>query len=280
MTTALASPTVHAGDPADQAIPRLLEEHGGKLYALALRLTGKVHDAEDIVQDTFVQAYRKWHQFKGQANPGTWLYIIATRLARRKHRRRSGEPKHIASLSASLPATGPVPDLPADEDSPLAQQLKLESLAHVESAVVDLPLTFRLPLVLKDIVGFSIEQVAQITSTKEATVKTRLHRARLMLRDAMQKHLPTRDAPPPAYAKQVCMDLLRAKQDAIDNGVPFPLPQQDFCDRCAAIFASIDLAVGVCQHLGAGPLPQCARKALEREIEEQRQRDLKRAQRT
>ncbi len=279
MTTAPASPIVQAGDPPDVAIPRLLEQHGGKLYALALRLTGKVHDAEDIVQDTFVQAYRKWRQFKGEANPGTWLYIIATRLARRKHRRRSGEPKHIASLNASLPATGPVPDLPADEDSPLARQLKQESLEHVEAAVVDLPLLFRLPLILKDIVGFSIEQVAQITSTKEATVKTRLHRARLMLRDALQHHLPTRDAPPPAYAKQVCMDLLRAKQDALDNGVPFPLPSEDFCDRCAAIFASMDLTVGACHALGDGPLPECARKALQREMEEQRQRELKRTQR-
>lgn len=266
MTTALLADPVRAGDPPDSAIPLLMEQHGGKLYALALRLTGSTHDAEDIVQDTFVQAYRKWHQFKGEANPGTWLYIIATRLARRKHRKRSGEPKHIASLSATLPTSGPVPDLPSLDEGPLALQLKKESLEHVERAVVELPLTFRLPLVLKDIVGFSVEQVAQITSTKEATVKTRLHRARLMLRDAIQQHLPTRDAPPPAYAKQVCMDLLLAKQEALDNGVEFPLPSKDFCQRCAAIFASMDLAAGACQDLGKGAMPECVREALRKEM--------------
>jgi RNA polymerase sigma-70 factor (ECF subfamily) len=266
---------VLAGDPANDAIPRLLEEHGGRLYSLAVRLTGNTHDAEEVVQDTFVQAYRKWHQFKGEANPGTWLYIIATRLARRKHRRRSGEPRRIASLNASLPATGPVPDLPSNEESPLAKQLKHEAIEHVERAVVELPLAFRLPLVLKDIVGFSVDQVAQITNTKEATVKTRLHRARLMLRDAIQQHLPTRDAPPPAYNMQVCMDLLRAKQEALDNGVEFPLPPEDFCDRCGAVFASMDLAAGACKEIGQGPLPDCVREALKREIEESARRKAK-----
>jgi RNA polymerase sigma-70 factor (ECF subfamily) len=264
---ATVSQPVRPSDSRDEAIPRLMKEHGGKIYHLALRLCGKPEEAEDVVQDTFLQAYRKWGQFRGDANPGTWLYTIAARRCRRLHRRRSGEPKHIASLDAMLPATGPVPDLPARLDSPLATQIKNEAIAHVEQALIELPITFRMPLVLKDIVGFSIEDVANVLGIKPATVKTRLHRARLMIRHRLQAHLPTKEAPPPAYEKQVCMDLLLAKQEALDNGVEFPMSSEDFCQRCAAVFASMDLAAAVCQQMGTAALPPHVESAVVKRID-------------
>lgn len=66
-----------AGSPAATAIPQLVELHGPRLYSLASRLCGNVSDAEDMVQEIFLQAQRKWHTFKGDATPGTWLYAIA-----------------------------------------------------------------------------------------------------------------------------------------------------------------------------------------------------------
>ena len=68
-----------AHQPADVAVPKLVEEHGGKLYHLALKFCGNPADAEDLVQQTFLLAYRKWSQFKGDAAPTTWLYTIAAR---------------------------------------------------------------------------------------------------------------------------------------------------------------------------------------------------------
>lgn len=75
-------------EPAATAIPQLVEMHGPKLYSLASRLCGNVSDAEDMVQEVFLQAHRKWHTFKGDAKPGTWLYAIAARSckARLRHR--------------------------------------------------------------------------------------------------------------------------------------------------------------------------------------------------
>ena len=262
MVAANPSINVRAGDPPDQAIPRLMELHGGKLYALSLRFCGNTHQAEDLVQDTFLQAFRKWHTFKGDADPGTWLYTIAARRCKRLHRRKVGEPKHVASLDVQLPATGKVPDLPSNIGTPLDEQLRAEAIEQVERAIVKLPIAFRMPLVLKDIAGFSVDDVAQITGMKEPTVKTRLHRARLMVRSLMSKKLPQKDAPPPAYTKQVCMDLLAAKQEALDRGAPFPLPQEDFCQRCAAVFASMDLAADACQRIGQGELPAKLKAAL------------------
>ncbi|MEX2214160.1 MAG: RNA polymerase sigma factor [Phycisphaeraceae bacterium] len=267
-TSPIEEMPVRAGDPRDVAIPRLVEMLGGRIYNLALHFCGNAAQAEDVVQETFLQAYRKWEQFKGDSAPGTWLYTIAARLCRRMHRRKSGQPRHMMSLSAAMPSTGKVPDLPGPEkDNPLRVQLRQEAIEHLERAIVELPLPFRMPLVLKDIVGFSVLQVGQIMRLKEATVKTRLHRARLLIRSAMDDHLPTKDAPPPAYTKQVCMDLLRAKQEALDHGVKFELPQDDYCERCSAVFESMDFAADACQMLGAGPLPARVRSALERELE-------------
>lgn len=259
---AISSNKVRAGDPPEQAIPRLMELHGGKLYALSLRFCGNTHQAEDLVQDTFLQAFRKWHTFKGDADAGTWLYTIAARRCKRLHRRKVGEPTRVMSLNAQMPSTGKVPDLPSNIDTPLGEQIRAEAIEQVERAIVKLPIPFRMPLVLKDIAGFSVDDVARITGMKDATVKTRLHRARLMVRNLMSKKLPQKDAPPPAYTKQVCMDLLAAKQEALDRGAPFPLPQDDFCQRCAAVFASMDLAADACQRIGEGELPAKLKAAL------------------
>ena len=64
---------------ARDAVARLLEEHGPRIFALAQRLCGNRADAEDLVQDVFLQASRKWHTFRGEADPGPWLYSIAAR---------------------------------------------------------------------------------------------------------------------------------------------------------------------------------------------------------
>ena len=157
----------------------------------------------------------------------------------------------------------------------LREQLRKEAIEHLERAIVGLPLPFRMPLVLKDIVGFSVQQVGQIMNIKEATVKTRLHRARLMIRNTLDEHLPLKDAPPPAYTKQVCMDLLRAKQEALDHGAKFELPEGEFCERCSAVFASMDLAADACQMLGEGPLPQRVRQAMDKELEAEKSRSGK-----
>jgi RNA polymerase sigma-70 factor (ECF subfamily) len=263
-----ATSTVSPTDPADEAIPRLLEEHGGKMLSLAKRMCGNPHQAEDLLQETFLQAYRKWDQFEGRSDPGTWLYTIAARLCYRLNRKRAGEPRHIASLQELLPfKEGPVPDVPGDDEGPLLGQLRRESRSHIEEAIAMLPTGFRLPLVLKDIVGFSVAEVAEILGLKEGTVKTRLHRARHVLRRELSKALPERDAPPPAYPKRVCLDLLRAKQEALDRGVEFPLSSEAFCERCAAIFASMDLSKDVCTELGGDELPERLRELVIKDIE-------------
>lgn len=261
--------------PADKAIPHLVDAHGGRLYGLGLKLCGNPEDAQDLVQEIFLQAFRKWDQFEGRSDPSTWLYTIGARACRRMNRKRSGEPKRIEPLSRLLPSgEATIPDLPDGEpattgpgegrhEDPLEGQLRREAREAVDRALAQLPPDFRLTLVLKDIAELSVAEVAEVLGIKEATVKTRVHRARLLLRRELARGLPRRrPSPEPAHERTVCIDLLRGKQEALDRGVPFPVPAESLCERCRALFATLDLARDTCREVAEGRLPAELRERL------------------
>jgi RNA polymerase sigma-70 factor (ECF subfamily) len=251
---------------AEAAVQRLVDEYGGQLFGLACRICGSRDEAEDLVQEVFLQAFRSLGTFRGDADPKTWLFRIAANACQRMHRKKSGEPDHIGSLDALLPFGDPLIAVVAD-DQPQAVQLQIraEAMERLERAIAGLPDDFRVPLVLKDLVGFSVREVAGVLGMAEGTVRSRVHRARLKLRVAVDESLPRspEPAPPPAYSEQTCLDLLDAKQEALDRGVPFDAAV--ICDRCRSVFASLDLTQEVCRSLAADHLPAGVRdKLLER----------------
>ena len=250
-------------EPAEEAIPILVEEQGGRLYTLAVRFCGDREQAEDLVQETFLQAYRKWSDFEGRSNPATWLYTIASRICQRLQRKRSGEPDRLESLEELLPFESTrMPVVPEDDASPLAAQIRAEARRHVEAAIAGLPEEYRMPLVMREILGFSLAEVATILDMKPATVKTRLHRARLRVRQALEQALPVEEVAAARYSKQVCLDLLQAKQDAMDRDADFEFPDRVVCERCAELFATLDLTHDLCGDLGKGALPEDLRQRL------------------
>jgi RNA polymerase sigma-70 factor (ECF subfamily) len=255
----IASPGV-AELPADQAIPRLVDAHGGRLYGLGLRLCGNSEDARDLVQEIFLQAYRKWDQFEGRSDPSTWLYTIGARACRRMNRRRAGEPARIEPLSALLPSgEETIPDLP----DPHEDRVRREAREVIDRALAELPLDFRITLVLKDIAELSVAEVAEVLGIKEATVKTRVHRGRLLLRREIARALPRRrPAAEPSHERTVCLALLRGKQEALDRGVPYPVPPESLCERCSALFATLDLTRDACRDVTEGRLPDALRERL------------------
>lgn len=110
------SANVFPHEPAQTAIPRLFEAHGGRIYTLGLRMCGDPDRAEDLVQETFLKAFGGWDQFEGRSNPATWLYSIASRACQRMQRRRAGEPRRMLSLTELLPSGEPrVPDIPSPD---------------------------------------------------------------------------------------------------------------------------------------------------------------------
>ncbi len=248
----------------EAALQRMVEEHGGQLFQLALRFCGNREEAEDLVQEVFLQAFRSWATFRGDASEKTWLYRIAARACQRRQRKRSGEPETIGSLNDLLPFDEPrIAALPSAEDDALQTQIRREARERIETAIAALPEDFRVPMVLKEIVGFSVREVADVLGLEEGTVRSRVHRARLKLRAAVDAGLPrTADpVPPPAYPEQTCLDLLDAKQEALDRGVPFDTSV--ICDRCRTVFATLDLTQDACREIAStGAIPSEVRDRL------------------
>lgn len=252
---------------APAAVELLVDRFGGPLYGLALRLCGTPEDAEDLAQEVFLQAFRKWDQFEGRSQPSTWLHTIATRACARRHRRRSGEPSHIDSLDQLWPdGTGPVPEVPDRGGGPLADALDRETRERVEGALAALPDLYRMPLILKDVMGLDLAAVGEILGIKPQTVKTRLHRARLQLRQVIEQALPRHPAPPEVDST-VCRDLLMARMEAADRGVPFPVPCETLTERCAGLIQTLEASWDVCRQISREELPPEVRERLLARVE-------------
>lgn len=236
-------------------IEALFESEGPRVHALARRICG-ASDADDLVQETFLNAFRAIHQLEVPANSRPWLYAIARRACLRMHRRRAGEPSRLESFDELLPQPEPtLPDLAALDAQPHRDRLRAEARELVERGIAGLPEAFRMPLLLADIAELKLSEIAAVLGLQEATVKTRVHRARLKLREILARGLPQRPAAPATHARALCLDLLRARLAAFDQGVAFPFSKGAMCERCQSLFATLDLAASVCRVLDRDALP-------------------------
>jgi len=245
-------------------VQKLFRLHGPRIRSLALRMCGRTADADDLVQDVFLQAYRKWSQFEGRSDPGTWLYTIAVRACRRHIRKRRTREARTPAMSAVTPfGDTTIADIDRRAREPAALAQTKDSVRALEGAILLLPESFRLAITLKDVLEMDTEDVAAVLGVAPQTVKTRVHRARLALRKALMKKLPQSPAPAPVYERQVCLDLLRAKLSAMDRGRHAPIGREIACDRCRAVFAELDLTQDVCRSLGDDGMPAGLRAKIE-----------------
>lgn len=176
------------GVPADGdgavAFDRLYRDHVDRIYRFAQRLCGQVEDAKDLVQDTFLNAYRGLEQFRGDAQVSTWLYRIAARACLRLRRKRKGEPNRELSLEEFIPTSEGefLLQIPTDGLTPEEALENKELRRALHQAIQKLPNKYRLVLVLRDMEGLTAKEVGTIIGLNERAVKSRLHRARLFVR--------------------------------------------------------------------------------------------------
>lgn len=173
-----------AGD--DHAFEALLSRYEARVYRLARRLTSDDGDAQDVLQDAFLQVYRKLGSFRGESRFSTWLYRIATNAALMQRRARKRRPAE--SLEAYLPRFD-------DQGAHLGEPAALQAASRADElldrrllaekarqGVARLPDLYRDAFVLRDLQELSTAEVAELLGLDPATVRQRVHRARLMLR--------------------------------------------------------------------------------------------------
>ncbi|HEY1295514.1 MAG TPA: sigma-70 family RNA polymerase sigma factor [Chloroflexota bacterium] len=175
-----------SGVPSDrEAFEALVENYIDRLYRVAQRITGSPQDAEDALQDALLSAYRHWGEFRHASAAGTWLYRITVNAALGRARRRQPE----EYLSDTGYAQAEVVDWSED----LARRAEAAELrAILEEGILRLPADFRVTLVLRDVEGLSTAEAAAVLELSEAAVKSRLHRARVLLRQYVSTYLEVR----------------------------------------------------------------------------------------
>jgi RNA polymerase sigma-70 factor (ECF subfamily) len=184
-TRSEASETGLSEDEVD-LFARLLAAHQDKLYRVAYRMAGHHEDAQDLLQDALLEAYRSFKKFQRGSYFDKWLYRIMTNtfIDRQRHRKRVGP---IESLDAPLPGSeeGAGRDIPDFADEPSRRILQDKFDEPVQKALDALPPEFRMVLILSDVEEFSYEEISEMMDTPIGTVRSRLHRARSMMRQRL-----------------------------------------------------------------------------------------------
>jgi len=162
-----------------EAFGQLVLKHQDRLYNTVFHIVGRAEDARDIVQEAFVQAFLKLESFRQHSAFYTWLYRIAFNIAISQRRRR----RPAVSLDGAKEAANMEP---ADEESSPVEILEQqERCSRVREAISQLDEEFRTVLVLREIDGCCYETISEVLDLPIGTVRSRLHRARLQLREKL-----------------------------------------------------------------------------------------------
>lgn len=166
----------------------LVEKYQQKIFRFGLRMCGEPRDAEDLVQETFINVFRYLEGFRYETKFKNWLFRIATSACLKRKRKSRHAPARELSLEEFMPREGDAlpEDVPAWARLPLDQVLNEELAQHLQTAIAALPKKYRMVVALRDMEGFSTEETAEVLNLSVANVKVRLHRARLFLRDKLK----------------------------------------------------------------------------------------------
>ena len=176
---------MQAGDAT--AVAELSSTYGARIHQLAFRYLKNWEDAEEVAQDVLLKVHRKIGLFRGDAALSSWIYRITFNTAMSRLRTsRYSRPHEVQAIDVATESGDIAPNEPADwsslaDDGVLRSQMRerlIEALTH-------LPEVYRTPVILRDIQGLSTEEASAVLKVKPQTLKSRLHRGRLILREHM-----------------------------------------------------------------------------------------------
>jgi len=167
------------GDRA--AFEELVRRHADHLYAVVLRFVADRGAAEEVTQEAFLRAWRSIGRFEGRSRFFTWLYRIGINEAKRRAARQP--PATVVSLDDE-----PIPEAPDWSEEPETRLRHNDLRRLLEDAIRALPIEYRTPIILRDVEGLTTQEAAEVMDLGEAAFKSRLHRARLAVRRALDEY--------------------------------------------------------------------------------------------
>jgi RNA polymerase sigma-70 factor (ECF subfamily) len=184
---------LQSGDP--QALDRAIESLQGAVYAFGMKVCGHPEDAEDTAQETLIRLARSLKDFPDARALAVWLYKVAKTQCLMSRRKSKFAPAQMLSLDALMPdhgAASPAASKPW-AITPEEVVLHRETRDRLEKAVLALPQPYRLVLILRDMEQLDTREVAEVMEISEDTVKMRLHRARVFVRNELGKYFSKKD---------------------------------------------------------------------------------------
>jgi len=163
------------------AFEELIRRHADRLYAVVLRFLGDSELAQEATQDAFLRAWRGIERFQGRSRFFTWLYRIGINEAKRRAAREPTE--RMVSIEEE-----PILEAPDWSQAPDTRMEQDDLRRALENSIRALPFEYRAPVILRDVEGLSTRDAAEVMELSEAAFKSRLHRARLVLRRALDEH--------------------------------------------------------------------------------------------
>ena len=221
-------------------------------FSFSMKVCGHREDAEDTAQETLLRTVPKLSQFDSPEALAVWLYKVARSRCLMSRRRSKFAPKQTLSLDDLVPDRSQLEALTTSREvGPEQQLLRAENREELQRAVLKIPPDYRMVLVLHDMEEFSTDEVARITGLREGTVRVRLHRARVFLRNQLARKLK-----PASRSKQLpsarCKRLFALLSDYVDQQIDPSLcaDVEDHlgdCSPCKAYLASLEETVRRCQ---------------------------------
>jgi RNA polymerase sigma-70 factor (ECF subfamily) len=261
-----------ARDGDSRALEALLQRHQRQVFRFGLRMCGDEESAKDVVQETLLAAARGIREFRGASSVSTWLYTIARSFCVKARRTGKFAPERLESLDASAEVREVADGQRGPEEHASARQVE----DALRAAIAALEPIYREALVLRDVEGLSAPEVAQILGISVEAVKSRLHRARLAVRERLAPVLGIDPQPAAGPPRAGCPDVLellsRKVEGEISGTVCAELEQHvQSCDACRARCDSLRASLALCSRAAEVPLPphveQSVRASLRRAIE-------------
>ena len=242
----------------DKALEELLARHEKQVYRFGLRMCGSEEDAKEVLQETLLAAFRGIHSFRGDAELSTWLYQVARTHCIRLRRQRVGAPKEFQPLDSPA-AIG----VAAEEATPDMVSHARQIGEVLQAAILALPEPQREVLILRDVEGLSAEEAAQVVGIEVGALKSRLHRARLQLREHLSTLMGESEQDEPQGCPELAQELSEFAAREVDQATCVRLEDHlSRCQRCAEACESLKRTVSLCRRIPGDEVPAPVRAAV------------------